>query len=84
MHKTGRGSTFRRKQRADDYPSIDTDKISAKIDQGLVTLILAKAEHVQAPQDHCLVKNKNQDRRLFRRCRSTAIAFVLGECSRAS
>jgi len=28
-------------------PSIDTDKISAKIDQGLVTLILPKAEHVK-------------------------------------
>jgi HSP20 family molecular chaperone IbpA len=28
-------------------PSIDADKISAKIDQGLVTLILPKAEHVK-------------------------------------
>ena len=28
-------------------PSIDADKISAKIDQGLVTLILPKAEHVR-------------------------------------
>jgi HSP20 family molecular chaperone IbpA len=28
-------------------PSIDADKISAKIDQGLVTLTLPKAEHVK-------------------------------------
>jgi len=28
-------------------PSIDADKISAKIGQGLVTLILPKAEHVK-------------------------------------
>jgi HSP20 family molecular chaperone IbpA len=28
-------------------PSIDADKISAKIDQGLVKLILPKAEHVK-------------------------------------
>jgi len=28
-------------------PSIDADKISAKIDQGLVTLILPEAEHVK-------------------------------------
>jgi len=28
-------------------PSIDADKISAKIDQTLVTLILPKAEHVK-------------------------------------
>ena len=28
-------------------PSIDADKISAKIDQGLVTLILPQAEHVK-------------------------------------
>jgi HSP20 family protein len=28
-------------------PSINADKISAKIDQGLVTLTLPKAEHVK-------------------------------------
>jgi HSP20 family molecular chaperone IbpA len=28
-------------------PSIDGDKISAKIEQGLVTLTLPKAEHVK-------------------------------------
>ena len=28
-------------------PSIDAEKISAKIDQGLVTLTLPKAEHVK-------------------------------------
>jgi HSP20 family protein len=45
IHRESRLENFRRKFELD--PSIDTDKISAKIDQGLVTLTLPKAEHVK-------------------------------------
>jgi Molecular chaperone (small heat shock protein) len=44
IHRESRPENFRRMFEID--PSIDADKISAKIDQGLVTLILPKAEHV--------------------------------------
>ena len=45
IHRESRPENFRRVFEID--PSIDADKISAKIDQGLVTLILPKAEHVK-------------------------------------
>src|SRR4029078_5254951 len=45
MHRESRPENFRRMFEID--PSIDADKISAKIDQGLVTLTLPKAEHVK-------------------------------------
>jgi HSP20 family protein len=45
IHRESRPETFRRVFELD--PSIDADKISAKIDQGLVTLTLPKAEHVK-------------------------------------
>ena len=45
IHHESRPNNFRRTFELD--PSIDADKISAKIDQGLVTLILPKAEHVK-------------------------------------
>src|SRR6476620_9981769 len=45
IHRESRPENFRRVFELD--PSIDPDKISAKIDQGLVTLILPKAEHVR-------------------------------------
>ena len=45
IHHESRQENFRRKFELD--PSIDGDKISAKIDQGLVTLTLPKAEHVK-------------------------------------
>jgi len=45
IHHESRQENFRRKFELD--PSIDGDKISAKIDQGLVTLSLPKAEHVK-------------------------------------
>ena len=45
IHRESRPENFRRAFELD--PSIDGDKISAKIDQGLVTLILPKAEHVK-------------------------------------
>ena len=45
IHRESRPEDFRRMFEFD--PSIDADKISAKIDQGLVTLILPKAEHVK-------------------------------------
>ena len=45
IHLESRPENFRRVYEID--PSIDADKISAKIDQGLVTLILPKAEHVK-------------------------------------
>ena len=45
IHHESRQENFRRVFETD--PSIDADKISAKIDQGLVTLILPKAEHVK-------------------------------------
>ena len=44
-HRESRPENFRRVFEID--PSIDADKISAKIDQGLVTLTLPKAEHVK-------------------------------------
>ena len=43
IHRESRAENFRRVFEID--PSIDADKISAKIDQGLVMLILPKAEH---------------------------------------
>ena len=45
IHRESRPENFRRVFEID--PSIDADKISAKIDQGLVTLILPKTEHVK-------------------------------------
>jgi HSP20 family protein len=48
IHRESRPENFRRTFEID--PSIDADKISAKIDQGLVTLTLPKAEHVKPRQ----------------------------------
>ena len=45
IHRESRPANFRRVFDLD--PSIDANKISAKIDQGLVTLTLPKAEHVK-------------------------------------
>jgi len=45
IHHESRPNNFRRTFELD--PSIDADKISAKIEQGLVTLTLPKAEHVK-------------------------------------
>jgi HSP20 family protein len=45
IHRESRPENFRRVFELD--PSIDADKINAKIDQGLVTLTLPKAEHVK-------------------------------------
>jgi HSP20 family protein len=45
IHRESRPEHFQRVFEID--PSIDADKISAKIDQGLVTLTLPKAEHVK-------------------------------------
>ena len=45
IHRESRSENFRRMFEID--PSIDADKISAKIDQGLVMLTLPKAEHVK-------------------------------------
>jgi len=45
IHRESRPEDFRRMFEID--PSIDADKISARIDQGLVTLTLRKAEHVK-------------------------------------
>jgi HSP20 family protein len=45
IHQESRPESFRRMFELD--PSIDADKISAKIDQGLVTLSLPKTEHVK-------------------------------------
>ena len=45
IHRESRPENFRRVFEID--PSIDGNKISAKIDQGLVTLTLPKAEHVK-------------------------------------
>ena len=45
LHRESRGENFRRSFEID--PSIDAAKISAKIDQGLVTLTLPKAEQVK-------------------------------------
>ena len=45
IHHESRPENFRRTFELD--PSIDADKISAKIDQGLVTLTLPKAEYVK-------------------------------------
>jgi HSP20 family protein len=45
IHRESRPENLRRVFELD--PSIDGDKISANIDQGLVTLTLPKAEHVK-------------------------------------
>jgi HSP20 family protein len=45
IHHESRPENFRRIFELD--PSIDGDKISAKIEQGLVTLTLPKAEHIK-------------------------------------
>jgi HSP20 family protein len=45
IHRESRAENFRRMFEID--PSIDANKISARIDQGLVRLILPKAEHVK-------------------------------------
>jgi HSP20 family protein len=45
IHRESRSENFRRVFELD--PSIDSDKISAKIEQGLVALTLPKAEHVK-------------------------------------
>jgi HSP20 family protein len=45
IHRESRPENFRRAFEID--PSIDANKISAKIDRGLVTLTLPKAEHVK-------------------------------------
>jgi HSP20 family protein len=45
VHRESRPNNFRRAFEID--PSIDTGKISAKIEQGVVTLVLPKAEQVK-------------------------------------
>jgi hypothetical protein len=45
IHRESRQESYRRTFELD--PSIDASKISAKIDQGVVTLTLPKAEHVK-------------------------------------
>jgi len=45
IHHESRPENFRRTFELD--PSIDANKIGAKIDQGLVTLTLPKAEHIK-------------------------------------
>jgi HSP20 family protein len=45
IHHESRPENFRRTFELD--PSIDANKISARIEQGLATLILPKAEHVK-------------------------------------
>jgi HSP20 family protein len=45
IHRESRPETFRRMFELD--PSIDSEKISARIEQGVVTLSLPKAEHVK-------------------------------------
>jgi HSP20 family protein len=45
VHRESRAEDFRRSFELD--PSIDADKISAKIEQGVVTLTLPKAEQVK-------------------------------------
>jgi HSP20 family protein len=45
LHRESRPEDFRRTFELD--PSIDADKISAKVEQGLVTLTLPKTEHVK-------------------------------------
>ena len=45
IHRESRSENFRRSFELD--PSIDADKISAKIEQGVVTLTLPKAEQVK-------------------------------------
>ena len=45
IHRESRRENYRRAFELD--PSIDADKISAKIDQGIVALTLPKAEHVK-------------------------------------
>ena len=45
VHRESRRENFRRAFELD--PSIDAEKISAKIEQGVVTLILPKAEQVK-------------------------------------
>jgi HSP20 family protein len=45
IHRESRSDNFRRSFELD--PSIDAGKISAKIEQGVVTLILPKAEQVK-------------------------------------
>src|SRR5205809_620980 len=45
VHRESRPENFRRTFEID--PSIDANRISAKIEQGLVTLTLPKAEHVK-------------------------------------
>ena len=45
LHRESRRENFRRAFELD--PSIDTNRITAKIDQGVVALTLPKAEHVK-------------------------------------
>ena len=45
IHHDSRPENYRRAFELD--PSIDANKISAKVDQGVVTLTLPKAEHVK-------------------------------------
>jgi len=45
IHRESRPENYRRTFEID--PSIDANKISAKIDQGVVSLTLPKAEHVK-------------------------------------
>ncbi len=45
IHHESRRENYRRTFELD--PSINSDKISAKVDQGVVTLTLPKAEHVR-------------------------------------
>jgi len=45
LHRESRRENFRRTFELD--PSIDSNRISAKIEQGVITLTLPKAEHVK-------------------------------------
>ena len=61
LHHESRPEDFRRTFELD--PSIDADKISAKVDQGLVTLTLPKAEHVKPREGRCFVTSSSLGRK---------------------
>src|SRR5438034_3345196 len=77
VHRESRSENFRRMFELD--PSIDTSNISARIEQGILTLRLPKAEQVKPPKSRSAKRAESTDFKGRAREMCAAFCFFLGE-----